>query len=92
MAENGAKFNEVDEEIELFEFLKVVEKVESPLHEIAFDLAPVARLLIQLRGDWQIAQVKIGTHIPQGMRVRPHGLQRGERRPVIHKADVGIGK
>ncbi|MCC7460683.1 MAG: transcription termination/antitermination protein NusA [Proteobacteria bacterium] len=30
-----AQFNEVEEEIELFEFLKVVEKVGDPLHEIS---------------------------------------------------------
>ncbi len=34
-----AQFNETDEEIELFEFLKVVEKVENPIHEIDFNRA-----------------------------------------------------
>lgn len=34
-----AQFNEVEEEIELFEFLKVVEKVGDPLHEIGFEQA-----------------------------------------------------
>jgi len=32
-----AHFNEQDEEIELFEFLNVVEKVADPLHEISFE-------------------------------------------------------
>src|SRR6266446_6398968 len=34
-----AQFNEQDEEIELFEFLTVVEKVEDPLHQISFQAA-----------------------------------------------------
>jgi transcription termination/antitermination protein NusA len=34
-----AHFNEADEEIELFEFLKVVEQPKDPLHEIGFDQA-----------------------------------------------------
>ncbi len=34
-----AHFNEVEEEIELFEFLNVVEKAADPLHEISFDEA-----------------------------------------------------
>lgn len=39
LKEIEAQFNEVDEEIELFEFLKVVEKVGDPLHEIGFEQA-----------------------------------------------------
>ena len=34
-----AQFNEIDEEIELFEFLKVVEKVADPIHEISLQSA-----------------------------------------------------
>lgn len=39
LKEIEAQFNEIDEEIELFEFLKVVEKVADPLHEIGFEQA-----------------------------------------------------
>lgn len=39
LKEIEASFNEVDEEIELFEFLKVVEKVSDPLHEISLETA-----------------------------------------------------
>lgn len=39
LKEIEAQFNEVDEEIELFEFLKVVEHVADPLHEIGLEQA-----------------------------------------------------
>lgn len=60
---------------------------------IALDLAPVAGLLIEFPGEWQIVEEEIRTDEAQHQAgCVAHQLDRRQRRALFPQADVGLGQ